>query len=90
MELRRKLLSSTFIPVVIGMSVALGSGIQPAAGAFQGENPAAIPRSADVGAIILAACNPCGACNPCAAACGACNPCNPCAAKNPCNPCARK
>ena len=93
MELKRKLLSGTFIPVVIGMSVAAGGGIQPASGATRAENPTAIPRGADVGTIILAACNPC---NPCGAACGACNPCNPCnpcaaanpcGACNPCNPC---
>ncbi len=79
MELKKKLLSGTFIPVVIGMSVAVGSEIQPASGATRAENPTAIPRGADAGRIILAACNPC---NPCAAAnpCGACNPCNPCAA----------
>ncbi len=86
MELKKKLLSGTFIPVVIGMSVAVGSGIQPASGATRAENPTAIPRGADAGRIILAACNPC---NPCAAAnpCGACNPCNPCAAANPCGAC---
>ena len=65
MEFKRKLLSGTVIPVVIGVSVAVSGGIQPASGAFKSENPTAIPRGADSGGIILASCNPCGACNPC-------------------------
>ena len=77
MELRKNLLSSTFIPVVIGIGVAAGSGIQPASGAAPSENPAAVQRNADAGVIYLASCNPCAAANPC----------NPCAAANPCNPC---
>ena len=60
MELRKNLLSSTFIPVVIGSGVAAGSGIQPASGAAPSENPAAVQRSADAGVIYLASCNPCG------------------------------
>ena len=60
MELRKNLLSSTFIPVVIGIGVAAGSGIQPASGAAPSENSAAVRRSADAGVIYLASCNPCG------------------------------
>ena len=59
MELRKKPLSSTFIPVVIGIGVATGSGIQPTSGAAPSENPAAVQRSAEAGVIYLASCKPC-------------------------------
>lgn len=85
MELRKKLLSGTVIPVVIGVSMAVGSAVQPVSGSTMTENPTAIPRGANNGEIRIAACNPCGPCGPC----GACNPCNPCAAANPCGPCGR-
>ena len=97
MDLRKKLLSGTVIPVVIGIGVAVGGVVQPASAAFESENPTAIPRGGDSAEILLAACNPCspcGPCNPCAAAnpCGPCGACNPCAAAcgacGACNPCA--
>ncbi len=94
-----KLLSTTFLPVLIGSGVALGGALfipgQVQAGAGN-LNPPALSRS-HAGLMQLAAstnpCNPCAAknpCNPCAAKKNPCNPCNPCAAKNPCNPCAAK
>ncbi len=69
-----RLLSTTFVPMVV---VVAGVGATGAVLSGGGLLPEA-----------RAACAPANPCNPCAAA--ACNPCNPCAAKNPCNPCAAK
>ena len=74
MSLRTQLLSTTFIPIVMGFGVGLT--IVPCT-----------PRAASKSLYqMAAACNPCAVknpCNPCAAAC------NPCAAAacNPCSPC---
>lgn len=84
--LNSKLLSSTFVAALIGVS-----GVVAVA-------TVAVPLTAMTVKPAVAACNPCAAkkpanaCNPCAAK-KACNPCNPCAAKkacNPCNPCGAK
>ena len=97
MTMKSKFLSGTVMPLALGISVVAAGGGYASAASSPGENPTAVPRPAQTGAIWLAAgcgacnpCNPCGA-NPCAAACNPCNPCgaNPCAAAcNPCNPCA--
>ena len=93
-SMKSRLLSSTFIPVLVG--VVGGGAVAPSAPGYaagpsverMSPLPVAIPRPIP---IQLAACNPC---NPCAAKKRGCNPCNPCAAKgacgpcNPCNPCA--
>ena len=76
MSFRYRLLSTAFIPIVVGFGTGLT--IVPC-------TPRAATKSLY---LVAAACNPC---NPCAAKnpCGPCNPCNPCAAAacNPCNPC---
>lgn len=94
---KSKLLSSTFMPLVLGATIAAGAALATTqAAAKQGDgfaNPTAVSKASS-GAIRLAACK---ACNPCAAKKG-CNPCaakgcNPCAAKKACgacNPCAAK
>lgn len=91
MSKKYKLLSSTVIPVVLGISVAVAATGQAATNAPAAKNPTAVPHAVASSSMQLAACNPC---NPCAAkkACNPCNPCNPCAAAacspcNPCNPC---
>ena len=92
---KARLLSSTVVPMLVGVALVGASISGPEA------NPMAQPRS---GATQLA--QACGACNPCDP-CAAANPCNPCAAGagaayvmacavprlmaaavNPCNPCA--
>jgi hypothetical protein len=91
---RSKLLSSTMVPMLVGVAL-VGASISGSEA-----NPMAQPRP---GATQLA--QACGACNPCDP-CAAANPCNPCAAgagaayvmacavprlmaaaTNPCNPC---
>ena len=97
---KSKLLSSTFMPLVLGATLALGAIGHAGAASNDGlSNPAAASKA--TGYIQVAqckACNPCaakkkcGACNPCAAkkACGACNPCAAKKACGACNPCAAK
>ena len=101
MTLRYRLLSTTFIPLVMGMGV----GVAVVGSEAQSASHAAFQIAAADNPCAASACNPCNSCaaacnpcNPCAAACvvprlvvhKACNPCNPCAASacNPCNPCA--
>ncbi len=84
MSFRNRLLSTTFVPIVVGVGV----GFTVAGCTAQADTPPAYQ--------VASACNPCSPCNPCAAKknpcnpCAAKNPCNPCAAANPCNPCAAK
>ena len=90
MSFRNRLLSTTFLPLVVGVGVGLSvAGCTNA----QGGKSSSPQMAAACGANPCAAKKPCGACNPCnPCAAKACNPCNPCAAKacNPCNPCAAK
>ena len=91
MSFRSKLLSSTVVPIAIGVGVVAMS-INPPAQAASSIQVAAYHNPCNP----CAAANPCNPCNPCAAKllvnpcnpCAAANPCNPCAAANPCNPCA--
>ena len=66
LALRRRLLSTTFLPPMVGMGVVLAAGSSPDLSA-QGENPCAAKKPVA------------GKASPCAA--GAAAPCNPCAAK---------
>ena len=97
-SLKSKLLTTTVIPMIVGVGIAAGGAIMLADISFAAAPtnnrqalPAAKPRP---GAVQVAACSAKKACNPCAAK-KACNPCaakgcNPCAAKKACNPCAAK
>ncbi len=69
---RTRLLSTSVIPFVVFMGVAVGG--------MDATGPLA-------GSPVYAACNPCAVANPCSP-CAAANPCNPCAVANPCSPCA--
>jgi hypothetical protein len=101
--LKRRLLSTTFLPLMVGMGVALVAGCSSDLSA-QAENPCAATKpvtgkAADNPCAVGAAANPCNPCNPCAAqGMAGASDCvvprlqtaaaqNPCAA-NPCNPCA--
>src|SRR5918995_1549618 len=68
LPLKRRLLSTTFLPLMVGMSVALAAGSSSDLSA-QSQNPCAAKKPVAGKA----------ACNPCAV--GAAAPCNPCAAK---------
>ena len=99
-SMKSRLLSSTFIPVLVGAGVVVGGAVAPSAPGYAAGpsverlNPLPVARPKPA-TIQLAQCKPCNPCNPCAAKKG-CNPCNPCAPKracnpcNPCNPCAAK
>ncbi|MCH7693206.1 MAG: cytochrome P460 family protein [Proteobacteria bacterium] len=95
--MKSRLLSSTFIPVLVGAGVVVGGAVAPSAPGYAAGpsverlNPLPVARPKPA-TIQLAQCKPCNPCNPCAAKKG-CNPCNPCAPKracNPCSPCAAK
>ena len=103
-SLKGRLLSTTVIPLALGVGTAgaaVAAGAPTAPRSTIAANPTAQPKPVTTSYRQLASwhkkkgCNPCGAkkaanpCNPCAAKKG----CNPCAAKkgcNPCNPCAAK
>ena len=96
-SMKSRLLSSTFIPVLVGAGVVFAGAVAPSAPGYaagpsvERMNPLPVARPKPA-TIQLAQCKPCNPCNPCAAKKG-CNPCNPCAPKracNPCNPCAAK
>ncbi len=70
-----RLLSTTFVPMVVVVAGVGATGAVVSGGGLLPEARAACAPANP--------CNPCAAknpCNPCAAA--ACNPCNPCAAKS--------
>src|SRR5918995_1220521 len=69
LPLKRRLLSTTFLPLMVGMSVALAAGSSSDLSA-QSQNPCAAKKPVAGKA----------ACNPCAVSAAA--PCNPCAAKS--------
>ncbi len=83
-SMKSRLLSSTFIPVLVGAGVVVGGAVAPSAPGYaagpsvERMNPLPVARPKPA-TIQLAQCKPCNPCNPCAAKNG-CNPCNPCAA----------
>ena len=96
---KSNLLSSTFMPVALGVALAAGAIGHASAATSDGlSNPAAAVKSAYIQLAACKACNPCavkkvcGGCNPCGAkkACGGCNPCATKKACGGCSPCAAK
>jgi hypothetical protein len=103
MSFKGKLLTTTVVPLVIGIGATAASVSMAAQAANPAANPAAVARpataanppalsrSAGPPVQLAKGCNPCAAkkgCGPCAA-----KGCGPCAAKkgcNPCNPCGAK
>ncbi len=93
MSFRNRLLSTTVLPIVIGVGV--GFAVVDSAPRAGVDTPLTLAAACNP-CNPCAAANPCNPCNPCAvkkivnpcAAANPCNPCNPCAAANPCNPCA--
>ncbi len=100
-DFRRKLLTTTMIPAVVGLGSVMAfdaaASMCPREAAAKTytmalENPDAAEEAVTGVAAGCGACGGgCGAgggCNPCAAACGSCNPCAAECEEDPCNPCA--
>jgi hypothetical protein len=101
--LKKRLLSTTFLPLMIGMGVVLAAGSSSQLSAQSASpcaaanpcGPSAAQGMAGASDCVVPRLQAAAAQNPCAAAkpvnpcnpCAATNPCNPCAAANPCNPC---
>ncbi len=88
---KRKLLSTTMVPLIVFAGVVVGGAILVAGPSARPALAQCAPKK-KVNPCAAAKSNPCAGAkpNPCAAACNLCNPCaaakgNPC---NPCNPCA--
>ena len=101
-DFRRKLLTTTMIPAVVGLGSVMAfdaaASMCPREAAAKTytmalENPDAAEEAvtgvaAGCGACGGGGCGAGGGCNPCAASCGACNPCAAECEEDPCNPCA--
>ena len=99
-KLRRKLLTTTMIPAVVGLGSVMAFDAsacmcqrKAAAKTYTMalENPEAVADPATglaAGCGACGACGACGGCGACGAGCGACNPCAAECEEDPCNPCA--